>query len=102
MIDILAKTAVIASLAVFGVVVVIPPPPRPAPAVVALDPVAAVSKESLQPTMQAIQLAEHLRRLEVQAQIQETASARLSGKLDLLLEGEGVNATVRPRPKPER
>jgi hypothetical protein len=91
MFELLAKTAIGAALAVLGVVVSLP---------------ATAPKPETPANAQTIsqdQIAEQLRRLEIQAQVQQNKSARLSGKLDLLLEQrEGNNATVRPRPKPER
>lgn len=96
MIDVVAKTLLAAAaLAIVGAVAVTPTRPPDQRRIGALPPVDIVSPSH--PETQSNEA--DLKRLETRVQSVEQTTARISGKLDLLL-SEGVNAAARPRHKP--
>ena len=108
MIDIIAKTLLAASLAVLGAVAVLPPP---APIIATnyteyLPPAEVVSQysqaghESVKPATE--DNLENLKRLELQIKEQNAQAARISNKLDILLNAQGVSNANRREGRRER
>ncbi len=106
MIDVLAKGALAASLAVLGAVAVLTTPAEPPEPTALVEPIPPVdvavpvnsSNVTRPPTLDA--QTQDLRRLESMVEEQQAQTARISGKLYVLLDEGGRNAAARPRRKP--
>lgn len=101
MIEVLAKAMLAASLLVLGAVAVTP---NEKPSVVEVQAPSPIDVVPQPLKVEDVTVTEdHLRRLEQELEEQNIQSARISGKLDLLLRDQaGKYAQVRPRWKPRQ